>query len=284
MTELYPIVQFKEDTYEIDEFDCASIFLLVGSEKALLIDTGIGIGDLRGAVSRITQKPVIVALTHGHGDHTGNAWQFPEVYIGEKDFGGFHYETVEKRKNYAATIAKRMHGCLPSVYQVHNLYGYDIDKDIVPPDPVKVKDQKVTQIRQGYTFDLGGGRIVTAYECQGHTPGQMMFLDEMTRSLFVGDALNYNLGVSGTPVEVTIKGLQTMVSLSDKYDGIYNGHHDFRALGAPLGTDCLPNAIKICEAAIDGSAVYSVMPNFMGPDRPPVRMAVCERNFMGLPE
>ena len=75
-----------------------------------------------------------------------------------------------------------------------------------------------------------------------------------------------------------------MVSLSDKYDGIYNGHHDFRALGAPLGADCLPNAIKICEAAIDGSAVYSVMPNFMGSDRPPVRMAVCERNFMGLPE
>ncbi len=284
MTELYPIVQFKKDTYEIDEFDCASIFLLVGSEKALLIDTGIGIGNLRGAVSRITQKPVIVALTHGHGDHTGNAWQFPEIYIGGKDFDGFHYETLEMRKSYAASIAKRMLSCLPSVYQVHNLYGYDIEKDIVPAAPDKVREQTVTPIRQGHTFDLGGGRIVTAYECQGHTPGQMMFLDEMTRSLFVGDALNYNLGVSGTPVDVTIKGLRTMVSLSDKYDGIYNGHHDFRALGAPLGDDCLPNAIKVCEAALAGSAVYSVIPNFMGSDRPPVRMAVFERNFVGLPD
>ena len=36
--------------YEIDEFDCASCFLVVGEEKALLIDTGVGIGDLKWLV------------------------------------------------------------------------------------------------------------------------------------------------------------------------------------------------------------------------------------------
>ena len=34
-TTLYPMVQFKKDTWEIDEFDCASIFLLIGTEKAM---------------------------------------------------------------------------------------------------------------------------------------------------------------------------------------------------------------------------------------------------------
>jgi len=34
----------------------------------------------------------------------------------------------------------------------------------------------------GQQFDLGGGRIVTAYECPGHAVGEMMFLDEQTRS------------------------------------------------------------------------------------------------------
>lgn len=55
LTRLYPMVQFKKDTWEIDEFDCASIFLLIGSERALLIDSGFGIGDLRGAVEMVTE-------------------------------------------------------------------------------------------------------------------------------------------------------------------------------------------------------------------------------------
>ena len=52
LTKLYPMVQFKKDTWEIDEFDCASMFLLIGTEKAMLIDCGMGIGDLRGFIRR----------------------------------------------------------------------------------------------------------------------------------------------------------------------------------------------------------------------------------------
>ena len=40
LTKRYPMVQFKKDTWEIDEFDVASMFLLVGTEKAMLIDCG----------------------------------------------------------------------------------------------------------------------------------------------------------------------------------------------------------------------------------------------------
>ena len=60
----YPLVQFKKDTWEIDEFDVASMYLLVGQEKAMLIDCGMGLGDLRGAVEMITDKPLIVVITH----------------------------------------------------------------------------------------------------------------------------------------------------------------------------------------------------------------------------
>lgn len=33
LTKLYPMVQIKKNTWEIDEFDCASIFLLIGTER-----------------------------------------------------------------------------------------------------------------------------------------------------------------------------------------------------------------------------------------------------------
>lgn len=70
LTKLYPMVQIKKNTWEIDEFDCASIFLLIGTEKAMVIDCGMGIGDLRGAIEMITDKPLICVISHGHIDHT----------------------------------------------------------------------------------------------------------------------------------------------------------------------------------------------------------------------
>ena len=47
------------------------VYLLIGEEKAMLIDSFYGQGDLRAFVETITDKPVIVANTHGHFDHTG---------------------------------------------------------------------------------------------------------------------------------------------------------------------------------------------------------------------
>ena len=71
MTTKHPYFEFEKDTFEIDEFDCASVFLLVGRQRALVIDTGIGIGDLKGLIRKLTDKPLTVALSHGHGDHSG---------------------------------------------------------------------------------------------------------------------------------------------------------------------------------------------------------------------
>lgn len=46
MTHNYKIIEIAPKTYEIDEFDCDSIFVLLGENKALVIDTGTGVGDL----------------------------------------------------------------------------------------------------------------------------------------------------------------------------------------------------------------------------------------------
>lgn len=245
-TKLYPTVQFKPGTYELDEFDCASIFLLVGTEKAMLIDTGIGIGDLLGAVRQLTDKPLVVVMSHGHGDHTGGCGQFEEIYLNEKDWSFAELENMEMRKGYAALIARRQGG----------LYAYDPEKDILPWE----KAPRRLPLKDGQKFDLGGGRVVTAYDCPGHTAGEMVFLDESTHTLFAGDAVNCNLGLRGVPgdpnfvsVEKALGYLERLYDMRDRYDGIYNGHHDFRPLGCPLAEDVLPNAIDLCRQLVDGS-------------------------------
>ncbi len=270
LTKLYPMVQFKKDTWEIDEFDCASMFLLVGSEKAMLIDCGMGIGDLRGAVEMITDKPLIVVISHGHIDHTANARQFDEIWINPKDAGEAIPQSLERRREDTRRIARRQKSCLGAPYTMFNLYPYDINVDLREPGPEE-KMPVIHDLREGQQFDLGGGRIVTAYDCPGHTPGEMIFLDEQTRTLIAGDALNFNLGVGAMPVETTLRYLKRMRDMGDRYDGIWNGHHDFRAMGMPLDEDCLPTAIAILEDALAGHIVPVETPSFWGQDIPLTR-------------
>ena len=72
LTKLYPMVQIQKNTWEIDEFDCASIFLLIGTEKAMVIDCGMGIGDLRGAIEMITDKPLTTRPMHANSAKSGS--------------------------------------------------------------------------------------------------------------------------------------------------------------------------------------------------------------------
>ena len=62
-----------------------SVYLLEGEDRALLIDAGTYMPDLDRVVATLTDKPVMVALTHGHGDHVGGIGCFPEVWIHPED-------------------------------------------------------------------------------------------------------------------------------------------------------------------------------------------------------
>ena len=270
LTKLFPMVQFKKDTWEIDEFDCASIFLLIGTEKAMVIDCGMGIGDLRGAIEMITDKPLIVVISHGHIDHTGNARQFDEIWLNPVDAGAPIPQSIERRRWDTERIAARQRGCIGAPYTMFNLYPYDIDIDLREPGPDD-KMPVIHDLTDGMQFDLGGGRIVTAYACPGHTAGEMVFLDEYSKSLFAGDALNFNLGMGAVPVETSLRYLKRLEDMKGKYDGIYNGHHDFRALGMPLDDDCLPNVIAMCEDAMAGHIVPTEDPSFWGQSVPLTR-------------
>ena len=58
-----------------------SVYLLEGEDRALLIDAGAWMPHLAKTVASLTDKPVTVVLTHGHGDHVGGIIGFPEVSI-----------------------------------------------------------------------------------------------------------------------------------------------------------------------------------------------------------
>ena len=67
----FTLQQVSRDVWAIDEFGIDIMYLIIGTERALLVDTGIGIGNIRSVVETMTHLPYDVVNTHHHYDHVG---------------------------------------------------------------------------------------------------------------------------------------------------------------------------------------------------------------------
>ena len=73
----HEITEIAPHTWCLSEFRLVNAFLIEGEEKAALVDTGCGIGDLAGEVRALTDKPLIILLTHTHLTMTAVSLSFP---------------------------------------------------------------------------------------------------------------------------------------------------------------------------------------------------------------
>lgn len=247
----HPFYEFRDGIYEIDEFCCSSIFVVVGTEKALVIDAGIGIGDLESVIRRITDKPLEVVASHNHPDHIGGAYNFLEMWMHPSDIDEKRIKensNVEYRREYAELIINREGKWFP----------YSLQNDIFAwPRPCKFKP-----IMDGHVFSLGG-RHVTAWHCPGHTRGELIFIDDLTQTLIAGDAINCNwyldYTIADTPyhaVKEASSALNRILSFRSQYDYVINSHHDYRGFGNPLNPDVLPNLAECLEKLASGEAEF----------------------------
>jgi glyoxylase-like metal-dependent hydrolase (beta-lactamase superfamily II) len=61
-------------------FEGPFLYLLLGDERALLLDTGTGDMPLRPLIEKLAgERELVVAHTHGHGDHIGGDAEFPQA-------------------------------------------------------------------------------------------------------------------------------------------------------------------------------------------------------------
>jgi len=80
------ITKLKEHVWVGETSDNCTMYIIEGSKKALLIDTGTKCDSLDKIVRKITSKPLEVVLTHGHHDHAGNIPYFDAVFMHKADF------------------------------------------------------------------------------------------------------------------------------------------------------------------------------------------------------
>lgn len=79
------ITQLEKGMWVVETSDNATMYLIEGDNKAMLIDVGTKCQDLDKVIKRITDKPLEVVLTHFHPDHAGNIAYFDTVYMHEGD-------------------------------------------------------------------------------------------------------------------------------------------------------------------------------------------------------
>jgi enterochelin esterase-like enzyme/glyoxylase-like metal-dependent hydrolase (beta-lactamase superfamily II) len=85
MTDAFTTRAIADGVWTIQDGQGGVMYLVAGRERALLIDTGWGVGDLPAHVAGLTTLPLCVVNTHGHHDHSSGNGQFEQVYIHTAD-------------------------------------------------------------------------------------------------------------------------------------------------------------------------------------------------------
>lgn len=215
-----------------------NLFLIEGRDKALLVDTSEGAGDLKSFVEKLIDKPLTVVVTHGHIDHAMGAVQFDNVYMNLLDKDVYDsMSDIPQREGYVRISAGLKK--LPD----------DLKVSFVNSDKAY---EKFHDLKDETEFDLGGYHVI-AYHVPGHTPGMTMLLLVEDRILITGDGANtatflfadYCPSVAQYRDELD----QINKKLWDKFDKIYMSHHEVLA-----PKELLSNLVSVCDDVLAGNS------------------------------
>ena len=169
--EVYKIRPGVFAIYEPHQYEEVISYLIVGNQRALLFDTGMGISDISKVAAQLTSLQVSVLNSHTHNDHVGDNWRFKSVY---------GMDTAFTRKSARGSTADaqaelapdQICGELPSGFNAKS-YG--------------TRPFRITHwLHDGDTIDLGG-RVLRVISTPGHTPDSIALLDAANGLLFTGD-------------------------------------------------------------------------------------------------
>lgn len=218
-----------------------AMYLVEGEEKAVLIDTGVGVGSLKSMVDGLTDKPVTVLITHGHVDHALGALGFDDVRVSPLDTGVYsEHCNFEGRKGY-------VQGCVMQGGDAA-LIGSVRDEDYLEPVPF----EQFGELKPGDRFDLGSV-TVEVLRGAGHTPGSLTMLIPEWRLLMLGDACNQFTFLFDHWASPLKDYRSMLVELKKETDGRYDRVLVSHGLGeGPV--DMIDDVISVCNEVLAGTA------------------------------
>lgn len=144
--------------------------LIKGEKKAILFDTGYGIGDIKKEIEKLITTPYIVINSHGHMDHTCGNYLFNEVYISENDYQlCLEHNSLDRRRQNIIDARKK------------DIIDNNFNSD-------KYINAKMNLLPLDFKeIDLGNFHV-KVINMEGHTKGSIGLLIKEEKLLLTGDA------------------------------------------------------------------------------------------------
>lgn len=234
----YTATEEARGVYRLDDGKMSSFYLVKGEKSALLIDTGMGDEPLLPFIRSLTDLPVTLLVTHGHGDHMMHADEFETVYLNPKD--------------------------IPLLDGAFRRLG--ITDTIDPATLLPVRDGQMLALD-----DFS----VSCVEVGGHTPGSMVFYEKNRHLLFMGDAVGSGAGIwmqldgclSIGEYRENLRRLEAYWQGLPEDTLIFSGHHAQRFYH-PSGDNpvCLAlvrDMITLCGLILEGKEARKPAPEMM---------------------
>lgn len=176
MEDWFTVEVIDDNTFAISEYkhwEETHCYLMCGTEKAVLIDTGLGVSNIRSVVDSLTTLPIMAVTTHAHWDHIGGHKYFEDIAVHEAE-----KEWLSVRFPIPLQVVKRNLMCKPC----------DFPKDFMLEDYQIFTRTPQYILHDGDYLDLGNRKLMVIHT-PGHSPGHCCFYEMDREYLFSGDLI-----------------------------------------------------------------------------------------------
>jgi glyoxylase-like metal-dependent hydrolase (beta-lactamase superfamily II) len=173
-------------------------FLIVGDDRAVLLDTGLGVADIRTVAEGLAGKPLSVVNSHYHFDHSGGNRLFDDIAIHRIGAERLAAPAPEGLAEGYMAYTQRLIDAWKGYKQLDDTYFHLVTADtLVRPLPPGfapesfqiVPTTATTLLDDGDEIDLGG-RVLQVMHTPGHSPDSICLFDQRNGLLFGGDTIN----------------------------------------------------------------------------------------------
>lgn len=234
----FKVEKVADKTWAIRDKTQVACYLVEGQEKAFLIDTCWGFGNLAELVQSITPLPVKVVITHGHPDHVCGAFQFSDLYISKEDESLLNvFYNKQTRRQLIENRFKDQHSA-----------------DFSEEKWINAELGNVSIIKEGDVFELGK-RDLKVIAVPGHTPGSICLLDKENGLLFSGDSIQTAPVLmyldTSLPLSTYFDSLVHVCSFEEAYDKILPGHGE-TPIDKAILNELIDGVSEILEGKLKG--------------------------------
>ena len=201
-----------------------NIWHIRGRDRDLLIDTGMGIGNLNEAARNLFEKSLTVVITHSHVDHSGGAHEFETCLVHEAEA----VSVREAQDQLPLSTCDWPEDLVAMMDEYDPVGEYVISarpKDSFDPEKFRLQPAATQTVDEGDIVDIGN-RAFEVLHLPGHSPGSIGLWEAATGTLFSGDAVYDAPLLDELPGSDKAVYRKTMERLLELPASVVHGGHD----------------------------------------------------------